>query len=284
MLELTGLGSLFRGVGLLYWPLAIGCIFLALKLAKGGPLKALCVAGVVLAFGYLPVTSWIKQSRREAFAREAWAYFKKKCETEAGEKIYKTFTGVKSVLVVKPLPPATEKDLFDQYWMGDPYSNTSTAEREKLHALRLLGRTSIARSTGGEGFEFFEIRDDLSGLAFAEIRKSTTSPFWVVTNRTSKHRSDFGVSWNDISSESDRTHWVAASRLQIFDLRANEVVAERVGFMIEAGFGSRSGQRRPWQSSHNDNNTCPQVSTSGDTDNWFVFRVLQPSMSASNGR
>lgn len=284
MLELTGLGSLVRGVGLLYWLLAIGCIFLALKLAKGGRLKVLCVAGVVLAFGYLPVTSWIEQSRREAFAREAWAYFKKKCETEAGEKIYKTFTGVKSVLVVKPLPPATEKDLFDQYWMGDPYSNTSTVEREKLHALRLLGRTSVARRTGGEGFEFFEIRDDRSGKAFAEIRKSATSPYWVVTNSAPEQRSNFGVSWNDISSAADRTYWVAASKLQIFDIRTNEVVAERVGFMIEAGFGSRSGQRRPWQSSHSEKNTCPPVSTSGDSDNWFIFRVLQPSMSAINGR
>ena len=70
----------------------------------------------------------------EAYVKEAWAYFKKKCETEAGEKIYKTFSGVKSVLVVKPLPPATEKDLYDQFWYGDPYSNATPWDKRGVSA------------------------------------------------------------------------------------------------------------------------------------------------------
>ena len=35
MLELTGIGSLLRGIGWLYWLLAIGAIYLAIKKGKG---------------------------------------------------------------------------------------------------------------------------------------------------------------------------------------------------------------------------------------------------------
>jgi len=65
---------------------------------------------VVAACGLLPACAVTAQAPDETYAKEAWAYFKKKCETEAGEKIFNTYTGVKNVLVVKSLPPATEKD------------------------------------------------------------------------------------------------------------------------------------------------------------------------------
>ena len=135
MLELTGLGTILRGLSVLYWLFALGCLVVAFKLPNSGRAKGISVAIVVALFGYLPVSNFIAFKAREAYQREAWAYFRNKCATEAGEKIYKTFSGVKSVVAVKPLPPATDADLYDQYWYGDPYSNTSTFDREHLHAL-----------------------------------------------------------------------------------------------------------------------------------------------------
>jgi hypothetical protein len=46
--------------------------------------------------------------------------------------------------------------------------------------------------------------------------------------------SKFGVSWEDISTPGDRRFWVAGSRLRVIDLTDNSVLAERIGFFIEA--------------------------------------------------
>ncbi len=97
-----------------------------------------------------------------------------------------------------------------------------------------------------------------------------------------KAESQFGVSWEDISTPNDRKLWIAGSRFSIVDLKDNSLVAERVGYFIEAGFGSTAGQRRPWQSSKGPRTTCPE---SHDwADRWFVLRILNPSEEIRNGK
>ena len=284
MLELTGLGSVLRGIGVLYWLAALAFLIGAVMSPRTRAGKAIAVAITLAAFAYLPGSDYVEQQKRAAFEREAWAYFKNKCATEAGEKIYKTFSGVKSVLVVKPLPPATEKDLYDQFWYGDPYSNTSTLRREKYHALALLERTSVASKKEGTGFEFFEVASKNSAAAFTQVRKSSVAPFWTESPNYITPVSRFGIAWLDISKPEDRRYWVAGSKLQILDLSDNSVLAERIGFFVETGFGSTAGQRRPWQSSHSATTTCPPISTSGFSDNWFIFSVLAPFQGAPNGK
>ena len=132
MLELTGMGSVVRGLGFLYWTLAIVAVALALIKAKTLRAKTLWTTITVVAFGFLPAKAMVEQYQRTTYAKEAWAYFKKLCDEKSGEKIYKTYTGVKSVLVVKPLPPATEKDLYDQFWYGDPYSKNYERYRSQI--------------------------------------------------------------------------------------------------------------------------------------------------------
>jgi len=156
MLEFTGIGTVLRGIGVLYWLAAVGALAFVFWKAPNWRFKALLTVVVAGVFGYLPLKQIIEQSKRDAYAREAWAYFKKKCDTEAGEKIYKTFTGVKSVLVVKPLPPASEKDLYDQFWYGDPYSNATPWNERPDHAAvwryarqRFAGNNQGAVSAGG---------------------------------------------------------------------------------------------------------------------------------------
>jgi hypothetical protein len=161
MLELTGMSSVLRSIGWLYWLLAAGAIYLAISKGKGRRAKVVWTLVAIALFGFLPVQGMIEKAQRDAYAREAWAYFKKKCETEAGEKIYKTFTGVKSVLVVKPLPPATEKDLYDQFWYGDPYSNATPWEkRGESAARRLTGDSRRPDGTILRGLEFVEIKNE----------------------------------------------------------------------------------------------------------------------------
>lgn len=149
----------------------------------------------------------------EAYVKEAWAYFRKKCETEAGEKIYKTFAGVKSVLVVKPLPPATEKDLYDQFWYGDPYSNATPWDRRgEDMGSTLIGRQAFTDGRGEIGFEFFEQKATGNrGDEVQRIEPSKMPPYFVSKFSIEKPTSRFGISWEDISKPEDRKYWVAAS-------------------------------------------------------------------------
>jgi hypothetical protein len=285
MLELTGVGSLLRGASILYWLVASVALFLAIKLPKMKWKKAVGVMAVIALFGYLPITQYIEAKQREAFAREAWAYFKKKCETEAGEKIYKTFTGVKSVLVVKPLPPATQNDLFDQFWYGDPYSNaTPAADRGVYVAGNLIATSKSPDGKIQTGFESVEVKRGAEGdPKYQRITYSTDRRTRVISD-IEKPTSNFGISWEDISTPEDRKYWVAGSRLRVIDLSNDSVVAERIGFFIEAGFGSRVGQRNPWLTARGPKTTCPPLVSRDFQDQWFVLKVLKPVEEKTNGK
>jgi hypothetical protein len=274
MLELTGVASILRGVSALYWLLAIGALVLVIWKIKRWPYKAIGIAIVVALFGYLPVTNWIEARQRQAYATEAWTYFKKKCDTEAGEKIYKTFTGVKSVVVIKPLPPATEKDLFDQFWYGDPYSNATPWSKRGESAATALVLDSRRPSGIQRGLEFVEINNE-SGHGYTRITRPTSPDKSADRENIETPVSRFGVSWEDISTPEDRKFWVAGSRLRVIDLTDNSIVAERVGYFIEAGFGSLAGQRRPWLTSRGPNTTCPPLFGGDYSDNWFLTSVFK---------
>ena len=283
MLEFTGMGSVLRGLGFLYWVIAIGAISLALIKGKTPHAKALWATVAVAVFGYLPGKALIEQYQRDAYAKEAWAYFKKLCDEKSGEKIYKTHTGVKSVLVVKPLPPATEKDLYDQFWYGDPYSNaTPWNERGEQGAIRMTG---IFRSTTGDqtGLEFVEIPGDDTGKYFYRLKSLDRYPYQTRSG-TENSTSRFGVSWEDVSTLQDRKYWIAASRLRVIDLSDNSIVAERIGYFIEAGFGSTGGGRRPWLTSRGPNTTCPPLRNGDYEDRWFVLKSLIPTEGIQNGK
>jgi len=274
MLELTGVASILRGISILYWIVAGGALIAVLWWIKpwwGKLIGALVVIGL---FGFLPAKGFIEAKERQSYAREAWAYFKKLCDEKSGQKIYKTFTGVKSVLVVKPLPPATEKDLYDQFWYGDPYSNATPWEKRAESAAGILTLDSRRPSGIQKGLEFVEIKyEGGEGARYQRISSPPGYGNYMIENIPAPI-SRFGVSWEDISTPDDRKYWVAGSRLRVINLTDNSVVAERIGYFIEAGFGSAAGQRRPWLTSRGPNTTCPPLIGGSYSDQWFVLNVL----------
>ena len=277
MAELTVLGDVLRAISALYWLLALGVLALVIWKVKGRRAKSLSVLAVVVLFGWLPAKQTYEAQKRLSYSREAWAYFKKLCDEKSGEKIYKTYTGVKSVLVVKPLPPAKEEDHFDQFWYGDPYSASATSGRTLLTATRL---TLDSRRPAGiqRGLDFVEIRSEVKGVVrYQRITRPPSNDEKATMNEIATPVSRFGISWEDISTPNDRNYWVAGSRLQIIDLIDNTLVAERIGYFIEAGFGSRANQRRPWLTSRGPNTTCPQLRGGDYTDQWFILSALRPN-------
>jgi len=275
MLELSGMGSVLRGIGILYWLLAIGAVGLAIWKGRNWQRKTLWAAIAIAVFGFLPAKATIEQAKRDAYAREAWAYFKKLCDEKSGEKIYKTHTGVKSVLVVKALPLATEKDLYDQFWFGDPYSNASAVDDRGISAA--LSLTLYSRRPDGaiqRGLDFVELKNEI-GDRYTRIIRPRSYNERAGREIVEKPTSRFGVSWEDISTHEDRKYWVAASRLRVVDLTDNNIVAERIGYFIEAGFGSKGGGRRPWLTSRGPNTTCPALLGGDYSDTWFIANVFK---------
>ena len=279
MLELTGIGSVLRGLGVLYWLLAIGAVALAIWKGKNKRAKTVWAVVAVAVFGFLSVKGFIEQAQRDAYAREAWAYFKKLCDEKSGEKIYKTFTGVKGVLVVKPLPPATEKDLYDQFWYGDPYSDaTPWDKRGDTAARRLTGDSRRPDGVIQRGLDFVEMKNE-SGSGYKRIRRAESHDKNAVREKIEQPVSKFGVTWEDISKPEDRKYWVAGSRMRVVDLTDNSIVAERIGYLIEAGFGSTAGQRRPWLTARGigpNGRSCPGADDY--SDQWFITKVFKQEM------
>jgi len=267
MLELTGMGSVLRGLGVLYWLLAIGAVALAIWKGNGKRGKSIWAAVAIAAFGFLPVKAMFEQAQRDAYAKEAWAYFKKLCAEKSGEKIYKTFTGVKSVLVVKPLPPATEKDLYDQFWYGDPYSDaTPWDKRGETAARRLTGDSRRPDGVVQRGLDFVEIKNEFNN-GYTKINRAESFDKDTVREHIEKSTSRFGVTWEDISQPEDRKYWVAGSRLRVIDLTDDSIVAERIGYLIEAGFGSTTGQQKPWLTARGigpNGRSCPDATDYSD--------------------
>lgn len=274
-MEFILVGDALRGLGIVYFLVALGALALALFKPKEKKERILWTTTVLVLFGTLPAINLWEKWRADAYSKEAWAYFKKMCAEKSGEKIYKTFTGVKSVIVTKPLPPATEKDLYDQYWYGDPYSNATAWEvRGETVARSLVGTSRRLTGERQLGLEFVEIK--IGGSQAGEYRRifrPVTGEVMPVVQPATSTESRFGISWEDISTSEDRKFWVAGSRLAIIDLENKSLVAERIGYLIEHGFGSTSGQRRPWLSARGPGSTCPQLV--GDfSDQQFVTKVF----------
>jgi hypothetical protein len=92
----------------------------------------------------------------------------------------------------------------------------------------------------------------------------------------------YGVTYDDISTREERDYWIAGSSLKVIDLKTNEVMAERIGYMMDRGQGSSSGGRSPWLFAAD--HACPVFSTHhGSTVQpyqtlVFVEKVLKPKM------
>ena len=186
--------------------IALGLVLYFIKPAWGKALGALVVTG---GFAYPILATVIPEQRAMkehiAFSNEAWDYFRKKCDAESGVKIQKTFTGVKSVLIVKPLPQAVPGDLNDQFWYGDPYSSTSWgADRRISSAIQFVTYVNERGEKAFDGFDFVELKNqELNSIQYRQLSHRLSSPgYWE--KEIDKPASRFGITWEDISKPEDR--------------------------------------------------------------------------------
>jgi hypothetical protein len=269
-----------------------------------------CLSAVLAFFGGLIPASAVGGESPQARLAKAEAMFQERCKT-AGEKIYRTAENVEGIFLMKL---RTIRNFSNQFALDDPYGNDSTRDeyiKSFLYGRNSKGSLAQPGSATQSGFRYVEAIDQKDGKRYRYTgsmrvvgKKDPNTPNHQVELRRNPHfdlnnyafvldrtpaasaAARYGLTYDDISMREEREYWIAGSSLKVIDLKTNEVIAERIGYMMDREQGNTSGGRSPWLLAAN--NSCPSFRPSvarsgapgfsyqvGQTRN-FVEKVLTP--------
>jgi hypothetical protein len=280
-LDLTPFGGVLTGIGWLYWLLALGLLVLAFRRPKTWSRKLFWSLLVVLLFGLLPGMQLREAYVANAKLRVATAHFEMRCKG-AGEKITRTVENVEGVVWMKWRDK--ERNESKQFKLDDPYGQDCGAERcieQLLRATRGSELDPENKQRARNGFQFVETTEPQS----KELRRYTRQLYrekdrdpkyaaWAINSEVifepiPKRTARYGVTWDDISTQEDREMWIAGGSLKVIDLQTDEVMAERIGYVMDRGLGDKFNGRSPWNAALY--NACPQF-RGPDGNPFFSYR------------
>ncbi|MDO9003437.1 MAG: hypothetical protein Q7V20_08310 [Aquabacterium sp.] len=233
---------------------------------------------------------------------KAHALLAQRCQT-AGVKIHRTVKNVDGIYLLKLRP---KLNFGDQFALTDPYGNDLEGDAYIKSFLRGFWRSSFNQSSSAHsaGYMYVEAIDPKDGQRyryvgnFQEVErdggtltggprgKFKTTTFELTKTLATGPAPRYGLIYDDISTCEERIHWIAGSSLKVIDLQTNEVLAERVGYMMDSGQGNISGGRSPWL--YAAKNSCPwfvgehpELNQIGQTER-FVEEVLKPAAIQGN--
>ncbi|WP_374563900.1 hypothetical protein [Ideonella sp.] len=277
--------------------------------------KVLCVMlGIPAALiGWRAFDVWKERTEFRARYEKADTLFKKRCET-AGEFIYKTVPDVKGVAWMKWRDGSGKNDVDYQYGLYDPYGRDCGDEsciKQLLRSTFVVPNRDLNKLRLPEnGYEFVEAADSRDSQRYRYVAGVFATGKRSPEDRAIATRNDrgvdpgedifdfamqrraivnfsarYGITWDDVSTREDRENWIAGGTTSVIDLQTNEVIARRVGYMMDRGLGSTAGFRDPW--SFAAHNSCPAAPADANTDSGlaprhaektaFLFKVLQPT-------
>jgi hypothetical protein len=182
---------------------------------------------------------------------------------------------------MKLRPKGDSSHWADQFYMNDPYGKDLDEEGYVESFLAKRGRLS-SETDGYHYVDFFDVKEALF-IQFTAIDRDAHS-FPMRKKKIEKSSARYGVTFDDISTRQDREFWIAGGSLRVVDLVTQEVIAERIGYMLDLGQGSKAGFRSPWLFAAD--NACPEFiipKSSGSKANdqigqtrRFVEKVLKP--------
>jgi hypothetical protein len=267
-----------------------------------------CIALLAIALLGCSATA---QKPREPSERQktAMAMFNERCK-KAGEFIHRTVENVEGIYLLKLRRHDINYD--DQLKLDDPYGRDlggigyiETFIRGNYTATHEINPSSNwpARPSG---YLYIEAEDPKDGKRYrytggvkAVRKKDVTAPaiqfelrrnpnydlniYEFVLDKTFAPgpAPRYGVSYDDISTREERDYWIAGSSLKVIDLQTNEVVAERIGYMVDWAQGSKVGGRSPWLLAAS--NACPKFADNHGSSAQpyqavrFVEKSLKPS-------
>jgi hypothetical protein len=206
--------------------------------------------------GHLAETS----NSRDPKARlaRAEAIFQERCKT-AGEKIYRTAEDVEGVFLMKIRPSGV--NYGDQFALTDPYGNDSTGDtyiKTFLTGYHAKSSPPVRGVPPRQGYKYVEAIDPADGKRYRYTGR-IDEPWRYDSSYSKSYRrfvldrvlspaspALYAVTYDDISTREEREYWIAGSSLKVIDLKTNEIMAERIGYMMDRGQGNTSGGRSPW--------------------------------------
>lgn len=211
----------------------------------------------------------LAETPKERLAK-AEAMFQERCK-KAGEFIHRTADNVEGIFLMKLRP--SKINFQDQFAMDDPYGADVPGDGHIINFLRARNAKGSLVEQGGvtNGYRYVEAVDPSDGKRYrytgsmkvvgrkdasayniqVELKRNPNydlNNYAFTLDRTSATGPSprYGVTYDDVSTREDRDYWIAGSSLKVIDLKTNEVMAERIGYMMDRGQGNTSGGRSPW--------------------------------------
>lgn len=225
------------------------------------------LVSLMLLVGLMGCASGPGSANEKRGLAEATALFKRRCEG-AGERIHRIVEDVEAILLLKLRD--SNDNFGDQFLMNDPYGRDLGGDGYILTFVRgnfdaawqgkdpppgapaRLGYNVVESLDASDGKRYRytgsvkEVEVTSSLLIGGDGRKYKIKKFVLEKTAAAGLPPRYAVTYDDISTREDREHWIAGSSLRVVDLKTNEVIAERIGYMIDLGQGNNSGGRSPW--------------------------------------
>lgn len=256
MLELGVGADLLRGIGWVLWFLIGTALLLAFTLPKSKTGKAMAVVLVLTVVIGPMVPGAIRSHEFKKRKVVAQAMISERCK-QAGEFIHQTVEDVEGVYLLKLRPKESNTD--DQFALDDPYGDDVSGMGLISSFLRQGTEPGKEASAAMAKGYHFVVANDLSDGRLYRFTGRMEEPwqkdksylkgytrFVVDKSPPPEPLPRYGVTWDDISTREEREYWIAGSSLKVIDLQTNKVIAERIGYMIDWGQGSKAGFRSPW--------------------------------------
>jgi hypothetical protein len=246
---------------------------------KRTTLVSLILATTLSACAGLSAELTQREVAKERLAK-AEAMFQERCK-KSGEFIHRTAENVEGVFLLKLRP--SEINYGNQYRMDDPYGRDLGGEGYIQTFVRGFETRQAQFAPGSPsryGYLYVDAIDPKDGKRYRytggvkvvgkqdptaynvklAISKDPNYDLNIYAFRLDRVPAPdpaprYGVTYEDISTREERDYWIAGSSLKVIDLKNNEVMAERIGYMIDRGQGSKSGGRSPWLLAAN--HACP---------------------------
>lgn len=240
----------------------------------------------------MPAFSWFTDWQHRGAKQAAIDHYMKRCKQDAGEKIVQVVHNVEGIFIAKPRMKASELNLNDQFWMGDPYgySEYEAAHPAAAYLFDRSGKTITSLElTPIKGYPFVEIvnpsyvKDNGEAkylrytLKLTEVRDGdkVERRLKSVAEPVDRLKSRYAITWDDISTTDDRRVWVAGGKLRIVEISSNKTIAERVGYVIDPLLGQSGGGRVIWRHVNFIKGAfCPPFEADYDKNKEFVAKVL----------
>ena len=277
--------TLYWGV---MWVVLAGVLFLIVKVVPAGGWKRLAAMAAALiaipgAFYVLPRLSiWAEQNTseaREARTRyeTAKAIFDERCK-QAGEKIYRTASGVEGITLLNV--PKTRSELAtssyiperDPMWpeaalpeetWGTGYIDSFLDGRERLVRKPVNMQEHI-------GFQFIDTQEDFNKYKRYQwnIEEKRYTDEYLLSSEIDPPTARYAVRYEALVDPADRQYSVAGAKVTVIDQQNNEVMATKTWYALESGQGASSGssvRQFPWKFAM----TCPEDGRKRETVSIF---------------